>query len=127
MVPLSFTTPPLSLNDRGQTAGARRAKSAAAKTIKDEVHVRCKAAKIPPLDTIHVRLHWVPSMNRRRDPDNMVATLKPCIDGIVAAGVVVDDHQEIVDWSRPLIHPPDRTKPRMWLEITDTSSGTLDD
>lgn len=126
---LPYDKPPLSLNDRGQTPGARRAKSAKAAMIRGDVHTLAKAAGIPALDAIHVRLHYRPATAHRRDADNLVATLKPAIDGLRDAGVIPDDDPSHLDWSAPRIHPPslpDRT-PAIWLVITATalaSGGT---
>lgn len=118
---LPYTKPPLSLNDRGQTEGARRKKSAITAQIRADVTALAQAARIPALSAIHVRLHYQPRDNRRRDSDNLVATLKPCIDALVTAGIVLDDCAPYVDWSKPMIHPaaPDRTS-RLWLEVTAT-------
>ena len=116
---LPYDKPPLSLNDRGQTPGARAARSAVAARIKADVAALARAAHIGPQEAIHVRLNYRPKDRRRRDSDNLVATLKPCIDGLVAAGIVPDDCAPFVDWSAPRIHPPaaDR-KPLLWLAVT---------
>lgn len=117
---LPYPRPPLSLNDRGQSPGARAAKSALIKMIRADVAVLARVARIPALDAIHVRLHWQPPDNRRRDPDNLVATLKPCIDGLVTAGIVPDDCAPYVAWSAPRIHPA--AKPaRLWLEVREVA------
>ena len=44
-----------------------------------------------PLDKALVRFDFHFGARRRHDWDNLVASLKPVIDGIVDAGVVVDD------------------------------------
>jgi len=118
-ITLPYRRPPLSLNDRGQSIGARKKKAALVKQIRADVAVLVRAADIPSLDAIHVRLHYQPCDNRRRDSDNLVATLKPCIDGLVDAHIVPDDCDPYVDWSRPRIHPAaiDRAE-RLWLEVT---------
>lgn len=118
---LPYDRPPLSLNDRGQSRGARQARSRIAAEVK--AAVKLLARHIGPQEAIHVRLHWQPKDRRRRDPDNQVATLKPCIDGLVAAGVVPDDCPPYVDWSAPRIHEPapDR-RPRVWLVVTAVNS-----
>jgi crossover junction endodeoxyribonuclease RusA len=116
-VTLPYRRPPLSLNDRGQTIGARKRKAATVKRVRADV--KALAMGIPAQAAIHVRLHYQPYDSRRRDSDNLVATLKPCIDGLVDAGIVPDDCAPYVDWSRPLIHSPalDRVE-RLWLVIT---------
>lgn len=121
---LPWHTPPLSLNDRGQTRGARAAKSATVADIRGVVKLLARKEKVPPCNAIHVQIHWRPKDRRRRDSDNVIATLKPCLDGLVDAGVVADDTGEFVDWSRPRIHLPDKTAgPAMWLVITACDGG----
>jgi crossover junction endodeoxyribonuclease RusA len=115
---LPWQAPPLSLNDRGQSRGAREKRSATIAEVRQAVCTMARAKGVPAMSAIHVRLHWRPAVKRRRDPDNLVATLKPCLDGLVDAGVVPDDTQEYVDWSRPMIHPPDKELgPALWLVI----------
>ena len=116
---LPYDRPPLSLNDRGQTPGARAARSAVAARIKaDTAHI-ARAARIGEQTAIHVRLHYQPKNRIRRDADNLVATLKPAIDGLVVAGIVPDDSPEYVDWSAPRIHEPnEQREPRLWLVVT---------
>ena len=116
---LPYSRPPLSLNDRGQTPGARAARSAVAALIKKDTATLARVAGIGPQESIHVRLNYRPKDRRRRDADNLVATLKPAIDGLVAAGIVPDDCPPYVDWSAPRIHEPaaDR-KPLLWLTVT---------
>ena len=116
---LPWDAPPLSLNDRGQTRGARAAKSATTAEVRHAVKILAKGERIPACHAVHVQLHWRPKVNRRRDADNAVATLKPSLDGLVDAGVVPDDTGRYVDWSRPRIHPPDKTLgPAVWLVVT---------
>lgn len=57
---------------------------------------RAKSRRIPPLGRIHVELTWVVKDNHRRDSDNLGPLLKPMIDGLVDAKVVVDDRHELV-------------------------------
>lgn len=61
-----------------------------------------KKAQVPALERVRVEMHYVPSTKRRRDPDNLVASMKPICDGIVDAGVVTDDTEDYVDrvWPR---------------------------
>ena len=51
-----------------------------------------KQAKIPPLGRVSVVVEYQPPpVSRRRDADNPSPSVKACLDGIVAAGVLVDD------------------------------------
>jgi crossover junction endodeoxyribonuclease RusA len=48
--------------------------------------------KVPPLERASVVVEYQPPDRRRRDADNAAAASgKPCIDGLVAAGVLADD------------------------------------
>lgn len=118
---LPYAAPPLLANktNRGTSRGARMGHAKKAQQIKGDVTALAKAARIPAQGAIHVRLHYRPKDRRRRDPDGLAPTFKHCLDGLVAAGVVPDDTQQYIDWSRPLIHEPadDRT-PALWLVIT---------
>jgi crossover junction endodeoxyribonuclease RusA len=133
ILPLGFTTPPLSLNDRGK--GGRRggyARAAKVRAIRTAVWTRGRQLRMTPQPHLHVRLHYVPNDRRPRDPDNLVATLKPAIDALTAMGadrgwiclsLVPDDTPEHVTWSPPLIHEPDEHGPRLWLEVTGMSAA----
>jgi crossover junction endodeoxyribonuclease RusA len=67
---------------------------------------------------IEVVLTYFPKDSRRRDADNLVATLKPICDGIVDAGVVTDDDPSHMVKHMPVIAEPDSSDPRMELSIT---------
>ena len=70
-----------------------------------------KAAKVmDPIDyPVRVEFVWVEG-NRRRDLDNISAATKFVLDGIVEAGILIDDSQK---WVRSLHHTvvtsPDKT------------------
>lgn len=122
-IELPYTRPPLSLNDRFQTVAGRRAHSALVARVRSDTATLVRAARIPKQAAIHLRLHYRPGDKRRRDADNLTATLKPAIDGIVTAGVVPDDCAPYVDWSRPVIHAPVKGKDgALWLVIEAVAS-----
>lgn len=50
-----------------------------------------RAARVPSVDRIRVVGVVRPPDRRRRDPHNWYASLKAVIDGVVDAGVIVDD------------------------------------
>lgn len=129
---LPYQTPPLSLNDRMHYA----VKARTVRNLIGQVRWLARAQKIPRLERIHVQLHYRPARAGVRDEDNLVATLKPCIDGLRDhparykdtrmvrppwTGIVADDDPEHVRWAPPQIHPNDRDHvgPRLWLVITE--------
>ena len=44
-----------------------------------------------PYEAAHITITWVAKDKRRRDPDNLFASMKPYIDGLVEAGLIEDD------------------------------------
>lgn len=114
IIPLPYTKPPLSLNDRMHW----RKKAGIVKAIRAHVAEQARE-QVPAVSAVNVELHYVPRDARRRDKDNLVATLKPCLDGLVDAGVVPDDTPEYLDW-RVAIDNPDRSNPHLYLLIEVT-------
>lgn len=109
---------PLSLNDRAHWS----ARSRGAKTIREAVGWLCREQRIPALASADVTLRVFPPDRRRRDEDNLVATLKPCLDGIVDAGVLTDDTPAYVS-SRVRLAPYDGSRRwRYLLEIAEVSA-----
>jgi len=108
-----YTKPPLSLNDRMHW----RKKAGITKIIRRDI---CNAAAnhIALLGWAVVELHYVPRDKRRRDRDNLVATLKPCMDGLVDAGVIPDDTPEYLTWTVH-IDPPNRADPHLYLLVKE--------
>lgn len=98
---LPFTRP-LSLNGRGNYYTRARQ----IKAFRNAGWGLAMQAKIPPLSRIAVELHYAPRDGRRRDSLNLVATLKPIEDGIVDAGVIVDDTPAYSEPTMPVIDPP---------------------
>ena len=44
-----------------------------------------------PYERAHITITWVAKHKIRRDPDNLFASMKAYIDGLVAAGLIADD------------------------------------
>lgn len=70
-----------------------------------------------PLDTVYVGfiLHY--KGKRKRDPDNILSALKPCIDALVLAGILAgDSSKEITTLSISVKvgEPQDATEIRIW-------------
>lgn len=95
-------TRPLSLNDR--THWRTRARAVA--DLRALAKWKTIAAKIPPCGCVRIELHYIPRDKRRRDPLNLVASLKAIEDGIVDAGVIPDDTPEHSIPTMPVIDQP---------------------
>lgn len=115
-MPLSFSKPPMNMNDRHHW----RKKAQLTRLIREEVLVRARSMRLPKnCDTgVTVALHYQPRDNRRRDPSNLIATQKPCLDALVSYGLIPDDTPEFVNELMPVIHPAIKGEPgKCWLTI----------
>lgn len=81
-----WTKAPLSLNYSNMH---RMVKARITKEIRAEMALR--AADLPRMGRCRVVLTWVVNDKRKRDEENPVPVLKALCDGLVDAGVVVDD------------------------------------
>jgi crossover junction endodeoxyribonuclease RusA len=130
-IELPWTAPPLSLNDRGYTRGAAMAKAAKTREIRETMVALAVHAQLPQnVPHVTVQLHYQPRDSRRRDTDNLVATLKPLADALTPSrvrkgrtvpgyGMVPDDIPAFMAKPEPIIHDPVKGEGgRMWLEIT---------
>lgn len=116
VLPLKFSKP-LSLNDRmkwQQSHGLKKQWRAEAKT-------QAREAGIPRLEGFTAVLHYRPRDNRHRDTDNLIAALKPLVDGLVDAGVAAGDDTRYYRLSEPVIHPASKpARPGcLWLVVVD--------
>lgn len=92
-----WVKPPLSLNYRMEKHAERR-------VIADVRNAaRLAAARLPQLDKCLVTLTWFVVTKTVRDVENPVSTLKALCDGLVDAGVVVDDRPAYMDKLMPRI------------------------
>lgn len=84
----------------------------------EEIAWLCKAARIPPLGRVSIKITWY-EPDRIRDPDNISGGgTKPILDGLVMAGVMRDDGQRYVTgishaWG------VDKQRPRVVVEIEE--------
>lgn len=117
-IPLPWTSPPITQNDRNdrRTGGARKIAAAL-----DEACWAVRAANVAPLAGAVVTLHWRIPDRRRRDADNLAPTLKVCQDALVKESALPDDSWVSVPRSGCVIHPPTGEPAAMWLELTDTT------
>ncbi len=116
---LPYDRPPLTLNQRWPS---RQAKDSAVAEVRRSVGWVARAARIGRHDHVTVELHYRPGRAGIRDVDNLVATLKPACDGLVDAGLVVDDDPAHMTKLMPVIHSAIKTtgtgERRLWLQIT---------
>lgn len=115
---LPYTRPPLSLNDRGHWAKKARA----TRDVRRDVALVLRAARIPAVSRVSVQLVYVPRDNRRRDTDNLVATLKAVADAVVDVGVVPDDTPAYMSKPEPIIRPANPKDPHLRVVITEAGT-----
>jgi Holliday junction resolvase RusA-like endonuclease len=53
-----------------------------------------------PLRTARLTVTFIVPDHRRRDWDNLISTMKPELDGFVAAGILVDDSTDVISFIR---------------------------
>ncbi len=110
------------------------------------VDARNKASNNKPFDKTRLDLTFVFAARRRRDFDNLLARFKPGLDGIVQAGLIVDDDAEhleigkvdilvdperapltIIDIDKPLprADETDDCPPHLWKITTDNDGNEV--
>ncbi|WP_228805798.1 hypothetical protein [Nocardia higoensis] len=105
------------------------AKAAKTREIRATMVRLAEAAKLPALVAhLTMQLHYQPRDNRRRDTDNLVATLKPLADAMAVPppgkphlgyGMVIDDTPKWMSKPEPIIHAPVKGEGgRLWLELS---------
>lgn len=119
--------PPMSLNDRrnpfAHSAMVARVKAITRNAVRD--------ADVPVLGHVHVELHYQPRTNVIGDADNLVATLKPCIDALHQpdersrwTGIVPGDDARYVSWSPPVRHAAIKGHDaRTWLILRSSTAA----
>lgn len=121
VLPLAYTKPPMSLNDAPPASrGGRIAQSAKKAKIRKHACDLAVAAKIPRLERFSATLNYQPRDNRARDAMNLYATHKHLVDGLVEAGICIDDDDRHFVDVAPVIHSAKKGEPgRMWLVVVD--------
>lgn len=93
----------LSMNDRDHWRKKARLTAdwvQAAQIAAHQARVHQKWEPVPSIVTITLPVKG----NRRRDPHNFFATVKPIVDGMVLAGIWPDDNSEWVTVTEPSLH-----------------------
>lgn len=124
---LPWTSPPLSLNDRGYTRGAAMARASKVRELRETAFVLAHEAGLPKgLVHVTVQLHYQPRDNKHRDPINLAPVQKALVDGLRSGnakyrgyGLVADDDPRYLTDLMPAIHPAVKGEGgRMWLELS---------
>lgn len=105
---------PLTLNG---SRGQHFARARLVKTVRWRAKLGAIEAGIPPCARVAVELHYAPRDRRRRDPFNLIATLKPVEDGIVDAGVIPDDTPQYSEPTVPVIDTPTGQPGRLYVVV----------
>jgi hypothetical protein len=95
--------------------------------VKNDVRIVVRHLKIPKMAAILAHLVWYPGRNGIFDADNIAPTLKPCLDALVVAGVLIDDNSErVLGTGQQVIirrqDPEHRPDARLYLVIRDMSA-----
>ena len=107
--------PPRALSPNARGHWSKRYK--AGKELGESVWVRAREVAPPePWErvTIRYKVFWC---GKVPDPDNFIASMKPALDGIVRAGVIVDDGPEYVT-ILPVTNERVAHRPQARVEIT---------
>lgn len=108
-----YSRPPLSENDRMN----RYKRAAIIKRLRRATGFYALNAGLRGLGRCRVTLTWHVATKTKRDADNVVPSLKAMCDGLVDAGVVVDDVPEFMDKLMPVIAYEKGCRPRIELLV----------
>lgn len=127
---LPWSRPPLSANDRHANGMIeRRGQTAVSEAVTYLARSELRGG-LAPFDRVAVELLYYPGDNRTRDPDNIAATLKPVLDGLVRAGVIPDDKaRHVVRTSQRIVlredDPHGRKDAALYLLVVDATDLVL--
>ncbi len=74
-----------------------------------------------PISKCVIQYTFYPPDNRRRDPDNYVRAAKHYLDGMVIAGLLLDDSNKVLQNASGCFGPADRANPRTEVNIMEVS------
>lgn len=72
-----------------------------------------------PIDQAHITITWRAKDKRNRDVDNLLSAMKGSIDGLVTAGVLVDDSAKHLSYSLFYFWGDDVTENETIIEIQE--------
>lgn len=104
---------PLTLNARQHWA----VKAREVRQLRGDTLLLLRSQRIGHHDRVDVALTYYPKDRRRRDSDNLVATLKVACDAMIDAQIVDDDDPAHMVKHMPVIAAPDGD-PRLELTVT---------
>lgn len=115
-VRLTLPLPPRELSPNARTHWARKARSVAAYRLCAETMARkvVRASQRSRWDRAEVRTTFYLPDRRRRDRDNLMASMKAAWDGLVDAEILSDD-RGLVQY--PPVLEVDRENPRVEIEV----------
>lgn len=113
---LPYLKPPLNANQRLHRMAEYRLQA----QVKGDTIRMALMERLPTgLSRVQIVLHYRPASRRKRDTDNLSATLKPAIDGLKTYGLIPDDNSEHV-LSTCVIDPVEPGQPgQLYLHIID--------
>lgn len=119
---LGYASPPLTLNQRLH----RMQEAQLVREVRARAAVLARQVGIDRMRRPAVTLVWLVTTRHRRDEDNLVSTLKALCDGLVDAGVAVDDTPEHMHKAMPIIayakgHPK---APGLFLTVWEQDGPT---
>lgn len=122
-IPLPYRRVPLLLNARLN----HYTKNNLVQEIKKAAWAVARSMNIPPMKAAMVGLIYYPGQNKGPDADNLAATLKPALDGIVAAKVLPEDKPAHVlrTWQEVVLRrddPEHRPDSRLFLHVINLSA-----
>ena len=72
-----------------------------------------------PIDKAHITITWRSKDRRTRDIDNLLAAMKGSIDGLVTAGVIVDDSAKHLSYTLFYLYGDNITENETIIEIEE--------
>ena len=114
---ITLRLPPRELSPNGRPGWAPKAR--AVRRYRETAHLLALAARPGrPMERARVTAKFYFVDRRQRDPDNLLASLKSAIDGLVDAHVVGNDANMV---HMPIEQYVDRANPRVEIEVQEVT------